>query len=44
MISIGGDGQDRDTEELRREVRQSAVLVGVVMLLVLFGMVIGFAV
>lgn len=39
-----GDGGDAENEELLREVLQSAVLVGLVALLVVVGVVIGFAV
>ena len=39
-----GDGGDAENEELRREALQSAVLVGLVALLVVVGVVIGFAV
>jgi hypothetical protein len=38
------DGADVEDAELRREARQSAVLLGAVMLLVVIGLVIGVAV
>ena len=38
------DGADAEDADLRREVRQSAVLLGVVMLLVVIGLVVGLAV
>ena len=40
-IHVGADAEDAD---LRREARQSAVLLGVVMLLVTIGLVVGLAV
>jgi hypothetical protein len=43
-MSVIRDGEDAGDEELRREVLQSAVLVGLLALLVVVGVVIGLAV